>query len=88
MPTIPPMDNIQFRQAQWWDDDSPLVVVLCSYHGDEVRLRMDIDKRRFIDHLDDPRADNAVQERVLPIWEIIAKERNWILSASPAFHQR
>ena len=72
---IPSKNGIDFIEAQWWDDSSPLVVVLYSYHGDVMRLRMDIDKRAFIDHLSDPSRDKTVQNLALPIWEIVARER-------------
>jgi hypothetical protein len=72
---IPTKDGIKFIKAQWWDDNSPLVVIHLSYRGDVERLRMDIDKRTFLDHLTDPQKDKTVQKLTMPIWEIVAKER-------------
>jgi hypothetical protein len=72
---IPTKDGIKFIEAQWWDDSSPLVVIHVSHRGDIERLRMDIDKRAFLDHLADPEMDKTVQKQTMPIWEIVAKER-------------
>ena len=71
----PSNQNIGFIQAQWWDEKSTLVVVLCHHHGDLTRLRMDLDKRSFLDHLKDPRDDSDLQSFAAQIWEIIAKKR-------------
>jgi hypothetical protein len=78
--------GINFLRAEWWGDLSRFVVIRYSERdGIEGSLRMDIDKRAFIDHIADPAKDEAVQSQALPIWEILAKLRNkhdW--SSAPA----
>lgn len=78
----PSTRDIRFVEAQWWDDKSPLVVVVCRYHDDVTRLRMDLDKKSFLDHLEDPGDDNYVQRSSKRVWEIVAavryaRERKW-----------
>jgi hypothetical protein len=70
-------EGIKFVEAQWWDQESPLVVVLCSHRGDMTKLRMDIDKIAFLDHLADPREDKAIRELTVPVWETVARERGF-----------
>lgn len=72
---LPSKDDIKFIKAEWWDDQSPLVVVVCRHRGELAKLRMDLDKRTFLDHLTDARGDKAVQSLSLPVWEIVAKQR-------------
>jgi hypothetical protein len=70
-------EGINFPKVEWWGDQSRFVVIRYSEQGGtEGSLRMDLDKRVFLDHIADPSKDNAVQEQTLPIWEIVAKERN------------
>jgi hypothetical protein len=72
---LPSKPHFVFIEAQWWDDQSPLVTIVCRHHGDVTKLRMDLDKKTFLDHLADPREDRAIQRLAIPVWEIIAKER-------------
>jgi hypothetical protein len=70
-------NGIRFLRAEWWGDLSRFVVIRYSERGGaEKSLRMDIDKRVFLDHVADPARDKVVQKQALPIWEIVAKERN------------
>lgn len=72
---VPSNRRFKFIEAQWWDDQSPLVVVICRYHGDLTKLRMDLDKKSFLDHLTDPREDSEIQNFAMPVWEVVAKGR-------------
>jgi hypothetical protein len=72
---IPSTPGVKFIEAQWWDDQSPLVVVSFSHHGDLTKLRRDLDKRSFLGHLKDPRDDSDVQGFAEQIWYIVAKNR-------------
>ena len=72
---LPLTQGIRFTVAQWWDPTSPLAVVTCLHYSRLTKLRMDLDKMTFIDHLDDPEADEAVQSLANSIWQIIVEER-------------
>jgi hypothetical protein len=72
---LPSKHDVKFIEAQWWDDESPLVVVVCLHRGDLTKLRMDLDKKSFIDHLTDSGGDKTVQSLAIPVWEIVARER-------------
>ena len=75
---IPLLAGIEFLRAEWWDDlgDLPQFVVIrySEASGGEKSLRMDLDKRIFLDHLTDPEKDRAVQDQVLRVWGIVAED--------------
>jgi len=75
---IPSLEGIEFLCAEWWDDsgDLPRFVVIryTEASGGEKSLRMDLDKRIFLDHLTDPEKDRAVQDQVLRVWGIVAED--------------
>jgi hypothetical protein len=79
---LPSKRDFVFLEAQWWDEQSPLVTIVCSHHGDATKLRMDLDKKTFLDHLDDPLEDRAIQLLAMRVWEIVAKERFQIESTA------
>jgi hypothetical protein len=67
--------EIEFVEAQWWDDLSPLIVICIRYHGHLTKLRMDLDKKAFLDHLTNPRADMVIRGLATAVWEIVSKQR-------------
>jgi hypothetical protein len=74
---------VSFLRAEWWDPSSRFVLVRYSRkgHEEELGLRLDLDKRVFLDHLsDDPHLDADVQSRVETIWKIVAQERSEVLT--------
>jgi len=74
---IPDVDGISFLRAEWWDERSRFVLVRFAVNGkeQELGLRLDLDKRVFLDHFSDPKVDKLVQSQVRPIWTTIAKKR-------------
>jgi hypothetical protein len=70
-------DGVAFLRAEWWDPSSIFVLVHDSYkdHEAELGLRLDLDKKVFLDHMPDPNLDAEVQKRVHSIWKIVAHER-------------
>jgi hypothetical protein len=41
----------------------------------ELGLRLDLDKKIFLDHLPDPKLDEIAQFLAKPIWEFIVRRR-------------
>ncbi len=72
---FPSKRGFEFLEAQWWDERSPLTVICFSYHGRLTKLRMDLDKMTFIDHLSDTGADEAIQRLAGSIWKVVARKR-------------
>src|SRR5262249_58310486 len=66
-----------FLRAEWWDDSSRFVLIRYSLEGkeQELGLRLDLDKRIFLDHIDDPNLDKFVQSQVGDIWRAVALKR-------------
>jgi len=66
-----------FLRAEWWDDSSRFVLIRYSLKGkeQELGLRLDLDKRVFLDHMDDPDLDKFVQHQVENIWRVVALKR-------------
>jgi hypothetical protein len=83
---VPPANGISFLRAEWWDDSSRFVLVRYSRDGKEpeLGLRLDLDKKIFLDHIEDSNSlDQAVQQRVNLIWQIVARER-WGSTSPPS----
>jgi hypothetical protein len=61
-------------RAERWREDSRFVVVHHARDGAEhpLGLRMDMDKRVFLDHLDDAADAAAIQELAAAVWEALA----------------
>jgi hypothetical protein len=66
-----------FLRAEWWDDHSRFVLVRYALEGKEQEfgLRLDLDKKIFLDHLPDPKLDEIAQFLAKPIWEFIVQRR-------------
>jgi hypothetical protein len=73
--SAPAADPIMFKEAQWWDETSSLVVVSFYHSGELTKLRMDLDKRVFIDHLEDQKADSILRDFAPEISDIIGAWR-------------
>ncbi len=73
----PALPWLSFLRAEWWDDSSRFVLIRYSLKGkeQELGLRLDLDKRVFLDHLDDPELDMFVQYQVENIWRVVALKR-------------
>jgi hypothetical protein len=69
---------LAFLRAEWWDDRSRFVLVRYSLEGKEheLGLRLDLDKKIFLDHFNDPYLDKFAQAMVRPIWEYIVYKRS------------
>lgn len=67
---------LRFLRAEWWRQDSRFVLLRYSLDNHEVQLglRMDLDKKVILDHLDDAKLDAAVQERAPEIWGVVARK--------------
>jgi hypothetical protein len=71
--------ELTFLSAEWWSKSSRFVLVRYSYKDEEQKfgLRLDLDKRIFLDHLDDPKLDEFVQRFYARIiWQIVADARS------------
>jgi hypothetical protein len=58
-----PLSWLSFLRAEWWDNESRFVLVRYSLKGreQELGLRLDLDKKIFLDHLDNLEFDHLVQ---------------------------
>jgi hypothetical protein len=67
---------LYFIRAEWWDDRSRFVLVRYALEGkeQELGLRLDLDKKIFLDHLPGP-FDEIAQLLARPIWEFIVRRR-------------
>ena len=63
--------------AEWWEEDSKFVVVRGSTKkGHEIfALRLDLDKRTFLDHLSNEKTDELVQSQASLISQLVWSER-------------
>jgi len=68
---------LSFLRAEWWDDSSRFVLIRYSLEGkeQELGLRLDLDKKIFLDHMDDPKLDTIVQHEAENIWRVVALKR-------------
>ena len=74
-PKIELSGGLTFCKAEWWDNDPRFVIVTYSYkNSDEKSVRMDLDKRRFIDQQDDTHLDELIRIQTDSIWKIIIDE--------------
>jgi hypothetical protein len=82
------LPNQQFTKAnfaataEWWEDSSKFVVVRFvpkDIMGESFALRLDLDKRVFIDHAPDSTIDQVVQERGRKIWETVVQAKKRLL---------
>jgi hypothetical protein len=74
---VPSVGGLVFLRAEWWDPSSRFVLVRYSYkgHEEELGLRLDLDKKVFLDHVPGPKFDEEVQRRVEAIWKFVTLER-------------
>ena len=73
---VEPAGDIEFIQAKWWNTGSRFAVILTrDRRGIEKSLRMDVNKRAFLDHFSDESVDVFVQARATNVWEMIAEAR-------------
>ncbi len=72
---LPARDGVRFVEAQWWDARAPFAVIVCLYRGELMKLRMDLDKRVFIDHVEDERLDGVIAAAAMEVWEVVVKYR-------------
>jgi hypothetical protein len=63
--------------AEWWDDNSKCVVVRGSLSETDFALRLDLEKRAFLDHVEsNEKFDEALQRFAAQITELVWKERS------------
>jgi hypothetical protein len=76
---LPPFEKgpLRFLRAERWDDQSRFVLIRYALEGkeEEFGLRLDLDKKIFLDHLPDPELDQLAQYLLKPTWGFIVKER-------------
>jgi hypothetical protein len=77
------MSPLSFLRVEWWDELSRFVLVRYSLSGKEQEfgLRLDLDKKIFLDHFDDKELEKIAQDMVKPIWDFVAWKR-WGLRAA------
>jgi hypothetical protein len=70
--------TLRFLRAEWQRDRSRFVLIRYAVDGHEqpFGLRLDLDKRVFLDSLDNPKVDASVQERIPKILSIVAAARS------------
>jgi hypothetical protein len=75
---LKPAGELTFLRAEWWSKSSRFALVRYSYQykEEEFGLRLDLDKRVFLDHLEDPQLDKIIQIYAGSIWEIVADARS------------
>jgi predicted Ser/Thr protein kinase len=70
---LKPAKNIRFIKAQWWDITSRFVIVFVRTEKDNERaLRMDMNKKAFLDYLGDNVLDEYVRSKSGDIWNAVA----------------
>jgi hypothetical protein len=79
---VRPAHGIEFIRSEWWGSRFALIFTR-DLSGAEKSLRMDMNKRSFIDHYNDKEADVEIQARAEDIWKIIAGAINRISSRAP-----
>ena len=69
---------LHFLRAEWQREKSRFVLIRYAVDGHEqpLGLRLDLDKRIFLDSLDNPKVDASVQERIPKILSIIGAARS------------
>jgi len=62
--------------AEWWDDNSKCVVVRGSLYHTDFAVRLDLEKRAFLDHVENnQKLDEILQQIAARISELVWKER-------------
>ena len=69
-----PVGPLQFVRADWWAEAPSFVLLRYTLSGDlqELGVRMDLDKRAFIDDLDDPDLNREVRNAARDVWSAVA----------------
>jgi hypothetical protein len=63
--------------AEWWDTNSKFAVVRGSLDGNEkFALRLDLDKRAFLDHATSPLLDAIIQKHAHLLSQVIVSEKS------------
>jgi hypothetical protein len=71
------MQLFRLLTAQWWDENSKFVVVSGSTKKDpeNFTLRLDLEKRAFLDHAPNSHTDELVQSQAHEISRLVWNER-------------
>jgi hypothetical protein len=71
--------------AEWWDENSKFVVVRGSTkrESEDFALRLDLEKRAFLDHASNPKTDQLVQSQVHLISQLVWNERLKLRNENP-----
>lgn len=74
---VDPDYGLFLKQIEWWDEFSRFVVVKYALKGEEpdFGLRIDLDKRIFLDHLNDASLDAKVQGWVAYCCDLVSHSR-------------
>ena len=67
------MHLFRFMTAEWWDHNSKFAVVRGSTEKDPeaFALRLDLEKRAFLDHVTNPKTDRLLQNEVQQISQLV-----------------
>lgn len=73
---IPPLGKMEFTKVQWWAEWPFCVCVNYAIDGveKEFGIRLDLDKRAFLDDLDPdigPVSENQIEDCKSQIWDIV-----------------
>ena len=70
---IEPSHGVQFLLAEIWDGQDRFAVVTAQGPDSfKTRLRMDVYKQIFLDHVNDEEIDSAIQNKAAEVWVIVA----------------
>lgn len=71
------VEPFRLLTAEWWDENSKFVVVRGSTQkdADPFSLRLDLEKRAFLDHAKNPKTDELIQSQVQIISQLVWHER-------------
>lgn len=71
------VEAFRFLTAEWWEEDSKFVVVRGSMRKDseDFALRLDLDKRAFLDHVPNEKMEKLLRRQAEHISQLVWGER-------------
>ena len=68
---------IRFTKVEWWTESPKFALLKYNIRGNDVALgvRLDLDKKAFLDDVDEKDQVAAVRKAAPAIWEAVVKER-------------
>lgn len=76
--TIGDAGLVVLENIEWWTESSRFVLVRYSREGlmQEYGMRIDLDKRTFLDHFDEPSLDQKLDSLLPEICDIVYAQRS------------